>query len=162
MQQLSFFAFVQIYVESNGSKNRFVLINGIAKLTGRILTVWLWNFLVYYLLCNFFLRIMSFQPSFLLLHPPLLEVEPQRQKQQLNPHILLSRREKSAEAEIILYEAKSTLYLDGSIHSQLDPRSLVMLFKDCCRFSQKVSCIMTSFGAFTYCFRQHFPLCGQF
>ena len=39
LQQLSFCSFVLFLVESNGPKNRFVLINGIAKLTGRILTV---------------------------------------------------------------------------------------------------------------------------
>ena len=48
------------------------------------------NFLVFYVLRDFFLRIMGFQPSFLLLHPPLFQVEPQRKEQQLYPYILLS------------------------------------------------------------------------
>lgn len=50
--------------------------------------VWLWIFSECYLLRNFFLGIMGFKPSFLLLHPSLFEVEPQSQKQQLYPHIL--------------------------------------------------------------------------
>ena len=60
---------------------------------------------------------MSFQPSFFLLHPPLLEVEPQCQKQQLYPYVLLSCREESAETEIILYKPKGPLYLDRTVHS---------------------------------------------
>ena len=43
-----------------------------------------------YRLGNFFLRIMCFQSSFLLLHPTLFEVESQCKKQQFNSHILLS------------------------------------------------------------------------
>lgn len=43
-----------------------------------------------YRLGNFFLRIMCFQSSFLLLHPPFLQIETQREEQQLNSHILLS------------------------------------------------------------------------
>jgi len=58
-------------------KNGFQIILGIAKLTGRFLTVWVWKTFLFYLLRNFFLGIMGFQPSFLLLHPPLLQVEAQ-------------------------------------------------------------------------------------
>ena len=36
---------------------------------------------------KFFLGIMGFKPSFLLLHSSLFEIEPQRQKQQLYPRI---------------------------------------------------------------------------
>ncbi len=53
---------------------------GMAKLTGRILTVWLWITFVFYMLRNFFLGIMGFQSSFLLIHPPLLEIESQCQE----------------------------------------------------------------------------------
>ena len=42
------------------------------------------------------------------------------------------------------------------------PLSLVMFSSDCARFSQKVSFIITSLGAFGSCFLQHFSLCGQF
>ena len=48
------------------------------------------NFLDFYILRSFFLGIMGFQPSFLLLHPSFLEVKPQRKEQYLYPHILLS------------------------------------------------------------------------
>ena len=48
------------------------------------------NFFGFYFLRSFFLGIMGFQPSFLLLHPPLFEVEPQRQKQQFDSDVLLS------------------------------------------------------------------------
>ena len=61
-----------------------------AKLTVSVLAVWLWKTFRFYFLRSFFLGIMGFQPSFLLLHPPLFEVESQRQEQQLDSDVILS------------------------------------------------------------------------
>ena len=133
-----------------------------AKLTGRILTVWLWNFLRGYLLCNFFLRIMGFQPSFLLLHPALLKIKAKRKEQQLRSHILLSGGQKSVKAKVVLYQSKGTFNLNGSVHSQMDAPFAGDILQRLLPLLPEGFFIMTSFGAFTSCFRQHFSLCGQF
>ena len=96
------------------------------------------------MLCSFFLRIMGFQSSFLLLHPPFLVV----------------RNLRNPKSFFISPKAPST-WIERFFLSWT-PRSLVIFSRDCCRFSQKVSFIMTSFGAFISCLRQHFSLCGQF
>ena len=64
-----------------------------------------------------FLGIMGFQSSFLLLHPALLEVEAQCQKQQLYPYIPLSGSQKPAKAKVIFDKPKCSLYLDRTVHS---------------------------------------------
>lgn len=63
---------------------------------------------------------MGFQPSFFLLHPPLLEVEPQYQEEQLHPDILLSGGQKAAESKVILQQTKCALHLDRTIRPQQD------------------------------------------
>ena len=63
---------------------------------------------------------MGFQPSFFLLHPPLLEVEAQSQEEQLHPDIFLSGGQKAAETEIRLQQSECPLHLDGSVLPQQD------------------------------------------
>ena len=78
------------------------------------------DYFIFYTLRNFFIKIMCFQPSFLLLHPPLFEVEPQCQKQQFSPYVLLFGRKESAETKIVLYKPKGSLHLNGSVSPKLD------------------------------------------
>ena len=82
MQNTSFatgliFASRKFWNVFNKGKRRFWIIWGIARLTGRFLTVWLWIIFEFYRLRSFFLGIMGFPPSFLLLHPSFLEIEAQ-------------------------------------------------------------------------------------
>ena len=100
-----FFDIFKIFAGINGKQSGFSCISGIAKLTGRVLMVWLWKAFYVQGLCDLFLRIMGFQPSFLLLHPPFFEVKSQRQKQQLDPHILFPGCQESSEPKIVLYQA---------------------------------------------------------
>lgn len=58
---------------------------------------------------KFFLGIMGFKPSFLLLHPSLFEIEPQSQKQQLYPRIPFPGCQESAESKVVLYQSKGSL-----------------------------------------------------
>ena len=63
---------------------------------------------------------MGFQPSFFLLHPPLLEVEAQCQEEQLHPDILFTGGQKAAESKVILQQTKCALHLDRTIRPQQD------------------------------------------
>ena len=64
LQQSSFSPLVGFYGARILHQNVFRYIWDTAKLTGRVLTVWLWKTFCFYLLRSFFLRIMRFQPSF--------------------------------------------------------------------------------------------------
>ena len=81
LQQSSFCVRMRVLGSFDGVKSSIGIIWGTAKLTGRFLTVWLWKTFSFYLLRNFFLRIMGFQSSFLLLHPSFLQVVTQREEQ---------------------------------------------------------------------------------
>lgn len=70
-------------------------------------------------LCSFFLGIMGFASSFLLLHPALFEVEAQHQKQQFYPYISLSGSQKPVKAKVVFNKSKCSLYLDRTVHSQM-------------------------------------------
>ena len=84
LQQPTFCAygsFSSVFVDCYLRKRVEYLNYGTAKLTVSVLAVCLWKTFRFLFPTHFFLGIMGFQPSFLLLHPPLFEVEPQRQKQ---------------------------------------------------------------------------------
>ena len=74
---------------------------------------------------------MRLQPSGLTLFPVLFEVESQRQKKQLCPHILFASCEESAETKVVLQKAKGTfnqknrdgLYFIKSNHQSVNAKS---------------------------------------
>ena len=63
---------------------------------------------------------MRLQPSGLTLFPVLFEVESQRQKKQLGPHILFASCEESAETKVVLQKAKGTFHLDRTAKPEID------------------------------------------
>ena len=78
------------------------------------------NFQFFLELCGIQLGKMRLQPSGFTLFPVLFEVEAQRQKKQLRPHVALASREETPEPKVVFQKAKSTLDLDGTAKSEMD------------------------------------------
>jgi hypothetical protein len=74
----------------------------------------------FFRLCAAELREMRLQPSVFPLHPQLLQIETERKKEQLCPHVLLATRQKSAKAKIGFQQPKCTLRLNGAAQTQID------------------------------------------
>ena len=122
LQGMSFAAgpFTVGYLLKLASKDSTFLFSSMTKAALRVLTAVCCLLGVSCRSGRFFLGIMGFQPSFFLLHPPLLQVEAQCQEEQLHPDILLPGGQKSAESKVILQQIKCALQLDRTIRPQQD------------------------------------------
>ena len=63
---------------------------------------------------------MRSQSTFVTFHPELFQVKSKRQKELLCADVLSSPREKTAEPEVILKQAKGALYLDRPTLTKID------------------------------------------
>ena len=74
---------------------------------------------------------MRSQSTFVTFHPELFQVKSKCQKEQLCADVLSSPREKTAEPEVILKQAKGALYLDRPTLTKIDTVVLGDVFKRC-------------------------------
>ena len=64
---------------------------------------------------------MRFQPSIFPLHPELFQVKRHCEEEEFCSDILLSTGEETTKSKICLEQSKSTLHLNRTAHTQIDP-----------------------------------------